>query len=225
MAGGPSASPHADSPSVSGELGPLTSEPELIKQSQKPHAGTAQLGCTPRLTWPLLLETREFSSSCSSCFGSRPMLKGASVGDRVKREGGQCHVLTEGCNTPSHHLLDQQWRWLLFFFFFFLTIKAKTATLSTKQEKQANLKQTSLISFQMLPRGPKFSQRLDQQENETRGLGTGCVFCFCFVLFFLNWNESIFADLKSVISSLWQEDSRVFYLCRKFHQKTTKKIT
>lgn len=37
------------------------------------------------------------------------------------------------------------------FSLFFLTIKAKMATLSIKQEKQANLKQTSLISFEMFP--------------------------------------------------------------------------
>lgn len=84
----------------------------------------------------------------TSCLGSRPMLKGASLGATTL--SAQEGTVTCSPNSANRHpasppgsavVLDS----------LFSTTKAKSATLSIKQGKQANLKQTSLISFEIFP--------------------------------------------------------------------------
>ena len=81
---------------LSGDLGPLTSELQLAKQSQ-PHPGTTVLAFMPRLPWPLLLRTQEFSRRVAALVPG-PVLKsdslgGAGVGIGLAKQAGGQHVM------------------------------------------------------------------------------------------------------------------------------------
>lgn len=131
---------------LSGDLGPLTSGLQLVKQSQ-PHPGTTLLAFTARLPWPLLLKTQEFSRRVAAlvpALCSKMPLWGGGGGGGSRKAGRRAtrHACAEPCNPPTptswrgsggRFSLKKKKR------------KVKTATLSIKQEKEAK-PQTSIFN-------------------------------------------------------------------------------
>lgn len=123
-------------PSVSGELAPFTSEPRLILQNQL-HTGTlssvSRPGSPGRRSWKL------------ECFQGKQALL-------FQAHAGRCLCVLGHAKRPRDNLMCLQkcevpvppypasGVWTSFL------NKAQTATLSIKQEEQANLKQTSTSS-------------------------------------------------------------------------------
>lgn len=137
---------------LSGDLGPLTSGLQLVKQRQ-PHPGTTLLAFTPRLPWPLLLKTQEFSRRVAALVpalcSKMPLFFG--VGGRVSRKAGRratYYACAEPCIPPpsppggvgeDSPLKKKQ--------------KSKLQLFQSSKKKSQNLKQVSLISFKMFPGG------------------------------------------------------------------------